>query len=84
MKRNTLGPGRPSRDEVLERFSDAVGEMRDLLGGLPEPNEANSIWRGIWFHEAHHSTALEGNTLVLEEVKTLLEEGRVTGNKEAR
>ena len=82
MKRNTLGPGRPSRDEVLERFSDAVGEMRDLLGGLPEPSEANSIWQGIWVHEAHHSTALEGNTLVLEEVKTLLEEGRVTGNKE--
>jgi Fic family protein len=82
VKRNTLGPGRPSREAVFERLAVAVTEMRALLGGLPEPDDANAIWQGIWVHEAHHSTALEGNTLVLEEVETLLGEGRVTGGKE--
>jgi len=82
VKRNTLGPGRPTREAVFERLATAVGEMRTLLGGLPEPDDANAIWQGIWVHEAYHSTALEGNTLVLEEVETLLSEGRVSGDKE--
>ena len=34
--------------------------------------------------EAHHSTAIEGNTLVLKQVEILLEEGRSVGNKELR
>jgi hypothetical protein len=32
------------------------------MGGLPAPLEAVDIWRDIWFEEAHHSTAIEGNT----------------------
>ena len=52
------------------------------MGGLPNPLEAADIWRGIWFEEAHHSTALEGNTLVLKQVEQLLAEGRAVGNKE--
>ena len=34
--------------------------------------------------EAHHSTAIEGNTLVLKQVEVLLAEGRAIGNKELR
>ena len=51
-------------------------------GGLPSPLEAEGIWRGIWLEEAHHSTAIEGNTLVLKQVEVLLAEGRAVGNKE--
>lgn len=54
------------------------------MGGLPNPLEASDIWRGIWFEEAHHSTAIEGNTLVLKQVEVLLEQGRAIGNKELR
>jgi Fic family protein len=59
-----------------------IAELRDHLGGLPPPDAADSIWRGIWLEEAHHSTAIEGNTLVLKQVEQLLEEGRAVGNKE--
>lgn len=58
--------------------------MRGRLGGLPTPLEAADIWRGIWYEEAHHSTAIEGNTLVLKQVEQLLAEGRAVGNKELR
>jgi Fic family protein len=54
------------------------------MGGLPQPIEARDIWRGIWFEEAHHSTALEGNTLVLRQVEQLLAEGRAVGDKQLR
>ena len=54
------------------------------MGGLPSPIEAADIWRDIWFEEAHHSTAIEGNTLVLKQVERLLGEGRAVGNKELR
>jgi Fic family protein len=54
------------------------------LGGLPSPLEAKDIWRGIWLEEAHHSTAIEGNTLVMRQVEQLLNEGRAVGNKELR
>jgi hypothetical protein len=49
---------------------------------LPSPAEAEGIWRGIWLEEAHHSTAIEGNTLVMKQVEALLAEGRAVGNKE--
>jgi Fic/DOC family len=61
-----------------------IGELRERLGGLPSPIEAEGIWRGIWLEEAHHSTAIEGNTLVLKQVEMLLAEGRAVGNKELR
>ncbi len=74
--------GRPPRDAVYERLRVQIGELRDRLGGLPSPLEAEGIWRGIWLEEAHHSTAIEGNTLVLKQVEQLLQEGRAVGNKE--
>jgi fido (protein-threonine AMPylation protein) len=67
---------------VYERLRIQIDEMRDRLGGLPSPDEADGIWRGIWLEEAHHSTAIEGNTLMLKQVEQLLEEGRAVGNKE--
>jgi len=54
------------------------------MGGLPNPLEAADIWRGIWFEEAHHSTAIEGNTLVARQVEALLAEGKAVGAKELR
>jgi len=74
--------GRPTRAAVYERLRVQIGELRERLGGLPSPGEADGIWRGIWLEEAHHSTAIEGNTLVLKQVEQLLEDGRAVGNKE--
>ena len=76
--------GRPSREALYRRLDEAFVELRDRLGGLPDPVEASDIWNRIWHQEAHHSTALEGNTLVLTQVETLLEQGRAVGAKELR
>ncbi|GHJ18340.1 hypothetical protein TPA0908_63350 [Micromonospora sp. AKA38] len=78
------GPGRPSRAAVYQRMEEAVRELRDRLGGLPTPAEAEDIWAEIWHQEAHNSTAIEGNTLVLQEVEKLLDEGRAVGAKPLR
>lgn len=72
--------GRPSREAIFQRFSAAIDEL-GRFGGLPRPNEAKQIWDDIWHLEAHNSTALEGNTLVLREVQVLLDEGRAVGAK---
>ena len=78
------GPGRLSRTHIYARLEDGIAELWDRLGGLPTPDEAADIWHGIWYEEAHHSTAIEGNTLVLKQVEQLLAEGRAVGNKELR
>lgn len=75
------GRGRPSRVDVLRTLDRAVDDLQSV-GGLPLPPEAESIWEGIWHEEAHHSTAIEGNTLVLKEVERLLAEGKAVGSKE--
>lgn len=75
------GRGRPSRASVYERLARALTELDQRFGGLPSPKEAQSIWDDIWHQEAHHSTALEGNTLVLREVQALLDQGRAVGAK---
>jgi fido (protein-threonine AMPylation protein) len=77
-------PGRPSRDQIYRRLDEAVVELRDRLGGLPDPVEADDIWTAIWYQEAHNSTAIEGNTLVLRQVEILLREGRAVGDKELK
>ncbi len=76
--------GRPARREVYSRLRADVTELREHMGGLPRPQEAARIWRGIWYQEAHHSTAIEGNTLVLKQVEQLLAEGRAVGDGELR
>ena len=76
-----MARGRPSRATVYARLDTAIHELLTRLGGLPSPKESESIWSDIWHQEAHHSTALEGNTLVLREVAELLESGRAVGAK---
>ena len=76
-----MARGRPSRTTVYARLEAALIELHERLGGLPSPKESEAIWRDIWHQEAHHSTALEGNTLVLREVEKLLVEGRAVGSK---
>lgn len=75
--------GRPARAAVYARFEAAVDELANY-GGLPKPHEARRLWDNLWYLEAHHSTAIEGNTLVLREVERLLEDGRAVGSKELK
>jgi len=77
-------PGRPPRREVYRRLRSDIAELWERMGGLPSPRKAAGIWRGIWYREAHHSTAIEGNTLVFKEVEQLLAEGRAIGDRELR
>lgn len=76
--------GRPSRRQIYRRLDEAIVELRDRFGGLPDPIEAEDIWTTIWYREAHNSTAIEGNTLVLRQVEVLLRDGRAVGDKELR
>ncbi len=77
-----MPPGRPSREEIYARLDTQIAELWQRMGGLPDPIEAADIWTGIWFQEAHHSTAIEGNTLVLKQVEALLAEGRAVGERQ--
>jgi fido (protein-threonine AMPylation protein) len=72
------GRGRPSRAAILSAVDEGVREL-DRIGGLPTPFESAAIWEGIWQEEAHHSTAIEGNTLLLKQVRVLLDTGVVMG-----
>ncbi len=74
--------GRQSREAIYRQLAEGVEELRTRLGGLPSPVEAEDIWGDIWYQEAHNSTAIEGNTLVLREVELLLSEGRAVGDKQ--
>lgn len=76
-----MSRGRPTRASVYARLEAALDELRTRLGGLPTPEESAFVWRDIWHLEAHHSTAIEGNTLVIREVEVLLEQGRAVGAK---
>lgn len=79
-----MAAGRPTRQAVHQRLDLQIGDLWNRLGGLPSPQEADAIWRGLWYEEAHHSTAIEGNTLVLKQVEKLLAEGRAVGDRELR
>ena len=76
--------GRPSRVQIYANLDAAFAELRERMGGLPSPLEAEGIWTAIWHQEAHHSTAIEGNTLVMKQVERLLAEGLAVGNKELK
>lgn len=74
--------GRPPRRDVYLRLDEAVADLHARFGGLPPPGSANPVWDEVWRQEAHHSTAIEGNTLLLRDVDILLREGRATGARE--
>jgi hypothetical protein len=76
-----MSRGRPSRATVYARLDRQLDELKTRFGGLPTPEESAYVWSDIWHLEAHHSTALEGNTLVLREVAALLEQGKAAGAK---
>jgi Fic family protein len=76
--------GRPTRQSIYDLLEEAIDDLRTRFGGLPAPAEAEEIWDDLWHQEAHHSTALEGNTLILSEVRKLLDEGRTVGDKELK
>jgi len=76
-----MARGRPSRETIYRRLAGALDELNDRFGGLPSPKESETVWSDIWHLEAHHSTALEGNTLVLREVAVLLDQRRAVGAK---
>ena len=67
--------GRTSRRDIYANLAEAVDQLK-RIGGLPSPAQAEDIWGNIWSLEAHNSTAIEGNTLVMREVEVLLREGR--------
>jgi len=73
--------GRPPRQRYFEQFAAALDDIV-RCGGLPSPEEARGTWKDLWHREVHHSTAIEGNTLVLKEVATLLDTGRAVGAKQ--
>jgi Fic family protein len=76
--------GRPRRDHLYRRLDEAINELRERMGGLPNPVEADGIWTTIWYEEAHNSTAIEGNTLVLKQVERLLADGVAVGHRELK
>jgi len=78
------GRGRPSHKQLYHRLYVQIRELREQMGGLPSPGEANAVWKGIWHREVHDSTAIEDNTLVQREVERLLEEGLAVGNRSLR
>ena len=58
-------PGTSYPAAIYDQLAEGVEEIRSRLGGLPAPVEAQDVWGGIWYQEAHNSTAIEGNTLAL-------------------
>jgi len=68
---------------VFEQFADGVMRLQ-AYGGLPSFEQSADLWQGLWHMEVHHSTAVEGNTLVLREVEALLQQGRAVGAKDLK
>lgn len=75
------GRGRPSRASIYEAVEQSTRDL-NRIGGLPGPDVASDIWVDIWYEETHNSTAIEGNTLILKQVQTLLESGQAVGDKQ--
>lgn len=75
------GRGRPSRASIYAAVEQSTADL-NRIGGLPGPDVASDIWADIWYEETHNSTAIEGNTLILKQVQTLLDTGQAVGDKQ--
>ena len=75
------GRGRPTRMSIYASVEQTTAEL-NRIGGLPGPDVAGDIWADIWYEETHNSTAIEGNTLLLKEVRRLLDTGQAVGDKQ--
>lgn len=75
------GRGRPTRMSIYASVEQTTAEL-NRIGGLPGPDVAGDIWADIWYEETHNSTAIEGNTLLLKEVRKLLDTGQAVGDKQ--
>lgn len=75
--------GRPTRSAIYAQLREAIVALH-AQRGLPTPSEAEAIWAELWIRETHHSTAIEGNTLVLKQVAAVIDEGRAVGEKQLR
>jgi hypothetical protein len=73
--------GRTSRNEVYLRMRDLVGEVRKRHGGIPTPATARAAWDELWIADAHNSTAIEGNTLTLAQVRAVLIDADAVGTR---
>ncbi|MGA9920232.1 MAG: Fic family protein [Candidatus Dormiibacterota bacterium] len=76
--------GHPRREDIYRRVAGYATLLEAQFGGLPTPDLLNRVWRKIWFEEAHNSTAIEGNTLVLKEVEALLAANKPVGEKQLK
>jgi Fic family protein len=75
--------GRPSSQKIFSQFADVMKSLAED-GGLPRSEQASAVWDDIWCAEARNSTGIEGNTLLLREVKAMLWTRRVIGGKELK
>lgn len=73
--------GSSPRQENLSPVDDADRELWERMGGLLSPPRRETSGAGSGTRKAHHSTAIEGNTLVPKEVEQLLAQGRAAGNR---
>ena len=58
-----------------------MSEVIATHGVLPTPASARVAWAELWIADAHNSTAIEGNTLVLAQVRDLLKAGETSGRR---
>jgi Fic family protein len=72
--------GRPSSQKIFSQFASAMKSLMEY-GGLPSLEQASAIWDDIWYVEAHNSTGIEDNTLLLREVKAMLQKKQLIGGK---
>lgn len=58
-----------------------MSEVVARHGELPAPGTAPAAWEELWIADAHNSTAIEGNTLVLAQVRDLLRTRETSGRR---
>lgn len=82
MKQNNFtARGRAPRSAVYERVLAVMHEVTADNGTLPAPARARNAWEELWIADAHNSTAIEGNTLVLAQVRDLLHRQETSGRR---